>query len=127
MSNPPEVQDISSIGDHYQYGFFDKENYIYKADKGLTPQLIADMSRMKGEPEWMLERRLHAYEVFMEKSMPHWGTDLSGVHFDDIHYYVAPQRSTNPRWSITPSARIWRRRASSSWIWTAPCANIPTS
>lgn len=93
---------VGSIGEQYRYGFFDKENYIYKADKGLTPQLTIDMSRMKGEPEWMLERRLHAYEVFMQKKMPHWGPDLSGVHFDDIHYYVRPAERSVNNWDEVP-------------------------
>ncbi len=102
MTEKPTATEVSQIGDSYQYGFFDKENYIYKADKGLTPQLIVDMSRMKGEPDWMLERRLHAYEVFMQKPMPHWGTDLSGVYFDDIHYYVRPAERTVTTWDEVP-------------------------
>lgn len=102
MSETSNISAVSNIGDSYKYGFFDKENYLYKADKGLTPQLIVDMSRMKGEPEWMLERRLHAYEVFMDKPMPNWGTDLSGVHFDDIHYYVRPSERSVSSWDEVP-------------------------
>ena len=48
------------------------------------------MSRMKHEPQWMLDYRLKALDIFLKKPMPTWGADLSGIHFDEIFYYIKP-------------------------------------
>ena len=97
-----ERESLDSINTNYKYGFSDQEDYLYKSGLGLTPQLIVEMSRLKGEPEWMLEKRLQAYEVFLSKPMPTWGADLSGVHFDDIHYYVRPSEKAVTNWDEVP-------------------------
>jgi len=97
-----EAEVVKDIRSDYKYGFSDAEDYVFKSGKGLTRELIVEMSRMKGEPEWMLEIRLHAYEVFMSKPMPTWGADLSGIDFEDIHYYVRPSEKTETDWSDVP-------------------------
>lgn len=98
-----QKKSAENIVTDYKYGFADAEDYIYKSGTGLTPQLIVEMSKIKGEPEWMLQNRLKAYEVFMSKPMPSWGTDLSGVYFDDIHYYVRPsERTAVTNWDDVP-------------------------
>ncbi len=93
------VQDIRS---DYQYGFSDAEDYVFKSGKGLTRDLIVEISRMKGEPEWMLDLRLKAFEVYQSKPMPTWGADLSGIDFDDIHYYVRPSEKAETDWDEVP-------------------------
>ena len=100
--NMTERESLDSINTNYKYGFSDQEDYLYKSGLGLTPQLIVEMSRLKGEPEWMLEKRLQAYEVFLSKPMPTWGADLSGVHFYDIHYYVRPSERAVTNWDEVP-------------------------
>jgi Fe-S cluster assembly protein SufB len=50
-----------------------KENYVFKARKGLSAQVVIDMPRMKHEPQWMLDYRLKALEIFRKKPMPTWG------------------------------------------------------
>ncbi|MGM9999317.1 MAG: Fe-S cluster assembly protein SufB [Candidatus Bruticola sp.] len=97
-----QKESLDSIGTDYKYGFADAEDYVYKSGTGLTPQLIVEMSKIKGEPDWMLQNRLKAYEVFNAKPMPTWGTDLSGVYFDDIHYYVRPSDRTATDWNDVP-------------------------
>ncbi len=56
--------------------------------QGLSLQTVLDISTTKGEPKWMTQRRLRAYEIFGKKKLPSWGPDLSGIHFDDITYYL---------------------------------------
>ena len=56
----------------YQLGWSDAEDYVFKPEKGLSEQIIRDMSTMKQEPEWMLEFRLKAYRRFLRKPMPDW-------------------------------------------------------
>src|SRR4051812_23986687 len=54
----------------YQYGFHDVEDYKFKSGRGLTREMVAQISGMKNEPQWMLDFRLKAYEIFMRKPMP---------------------------------------------------------
>ncbi|MFA7308879.1 MAG: Fe-S cluster assembly protein SufB [Patescibacteria group bacterium] len=98
---------LSSYDDRYQeqYGFEDEAAaYEYLSEKGLNPEVIRAISRIKGEPEWMLEKRLKAYEIFLEKPMPAWGGDLSGIDFDNIHYYIRPEKAGNLKatWDEVP-------------------------
>jgi len=87
----------------YRYGFHDVEDYTFKSGKGLTREMVAQISEMKGEPAWMRDFRLKAYEIFMRKPMPTWGADLSEIDFDNIHYYVKPSEKTEKSWEEVPS------------------------
>jgi Fe-S cluster assembly protein SufB len=97
-------QDLMQPGaTDYRYGFRDEEDYKFKSGKGLTREMVVQISEMKGEPEWMREFRLKAYEIFMRKPMPPWGADLSGIDFDNIHYYVKPSEKTEKSWEEVPA------------------------
>ncbi|GMQ77688.1 MAG: Fe-S cluster assembly protein SufB [Anaerolineae bacterium] len=85
-----------------KYGFSDEEDYIFKAKKGISEELVRLMSQMKGEPEWMLEFRLKAYFHFLERPMPEWGADLSSINFDDIYYYIKPSERQGDDWEDIP-------------------------
>ncbi len=86
----------------YQYGFRDVEDYKFKSGRGLTREMVEQISAMKGEPEWMLQFRLKALEIFLRKPMPTWGADLSDIDFDNIHYYVKPSEKTEKSWDDVP-------------------------
>jgi Fe-S cluster assembly protein SufB len=58
--------------------------------KGLSKQVVKQISRAKKEPRWMLERRLKGLELFNKKPMPGWGVDLSGLDFDKITFFNQP-------------------------------------
>ncbi len=88
--------------DDYKYGFSVPENYVFKARKGLDEAIVREISWMKGEPEWMAGFRLHAYKSFLHKPVPTWGADLSGVHFDDIYYYIKPTEKQERSWDDVP-------------------------
>jgi Fe-S cluster assembly protein SufB len=100
-----ENQVLSAVNQEYadKYGFSDTEDYVFKAEKGLTEQVIRDMSARKGEPEWMLEYRLKAYEHFLARPMPAWGGDLSGIDFENIYYYIKPSSRQEDNWEDVPS------------------------
>src|SRR3954451_1769138 len=87
----------------YQYGFHDVENYKFKSGRGLTREMVAQISEMKNEPEWMRQFRLKALDIFLRKPMPTWGADLSGIDFDNIHYYVKPSEKTEKSWDEVPA------------------------
>lgn len=86
----------------YKYGFHVDSKAIFKANKGLTKELVAEISRYKNEPEWMTKFRLEALEIFYQKPMPPWGADLSGIDFDNIHYYVKPSDRPKRDWNEVP-------------------------
>ena len=60
--------------DGYKWGFYDEEEALFKANKGLTPEIVQTISEMKDEPQWMREFRLNALERFNEMENPPWGT-----------------------------------------------------
>lgn len=85
-----------------RYGFNDKREYVYKTKKGLNEEIVKEISRIKGEPEWMLEKRLTGYKVFKNKPLPTWGADLSGIDFDDVYYYLKPTDKKQDAWEKVP-------------------------
>ncbi len=84
-----------------RYGF--KEEIEYEEfDKGLTEGTVRRISEIKGEPEWMLEKRLTAYKIFNSKPMPTWGADLGGIDFNDVYYYRSPKSKEAKSWEDVP-------------------------
>jgi len=88
--------------DQYRYGFHEPERYAFKSQKGLTRDVIEQISHMKNEPEWMRAFRLHSFEVYKSKPMPKWGADLSVIDFDDIYYYIRPTEKQGRTWDEVP-------------------------
>lgn len=86
----------------YQYGFSKPENYVFKSKKGLNTQVVQNISWHKKEPEWMLNFRLRALEMFYHKPLPMWGGDLTHINFDDIYYYIKPIQKKTNRWEDLP-------------------------
>jgi len=99
-----EEEIVAGVNVEYaeKYGFADTEDYFFKAEKGLSEDVIRAMSQTKGEPEWMLEYRLRAYQHFMERPMPNWGADLSEIDFDNIYYYIKPSERQGDNWEDVP-------------------------
>src|SRR6187397_2861182 len=87
----PEVltqeETIASLG-NYGYGWSDSDVAGASAQRGLSEAVVRDISAKKSEPEWMLDMRLKALRTFGKKPMPNWGSDLDGIFFDNIKYFV---------------------------------------
>jgi Fe-S cluster assembly protein SufB len=100
-----EEEVVSEINQDYatKYGFSDTEDYFFKAEKGLSEEMIRAMSLRKNEPEWMLDIRMKAYQHFLERPMPNWGADLSGIDFENIYYYIKPAERQGDTWEDIPS------------------------
>ena len=86
----------------YKYGFHDDNVNIETFDKGLSRDVVCRISEIKSEPEWMLEYRLKALDIFYKKPMPTWGGDMSGINFDNIIYYVKPSDKQENDWDDVP-------------------------
>ena len=95
---------VATIGADYdeKYGFHDPDEYVFKSEKGLTREVVEQISSMKGEPDWMRERRLQAYEHNLSRPTPTWGGDVSGLNLDEIHYYVRPSEKEAGDWDDVP-------------------------
>ena len=96
-----QAEQIESLG-NYRYGWRDSDEAGAIAKRGLNEQVVREISGIKEEPEWMLERRLRALRLFDRKPMPTWGTDLSGIDFDAIKYYVRSTERQATTWEELP-------------------------
>ncbi|WP_129339016.1 Fe-S cluster assembly protein SufB [Cellulomonas endophytica] len=99
----PLTQDeaIASIGT-YGYGWHDPDSAGATARRGLSEEVVRDISARKNEPEWMLKTRLKALRLFGKKPMPSWGADLSGIDFDNIKYFVKSTEKQATSWEDLP-------------------------
>ncbi|RMW36832.1 MAG: Fe-S cluster assembly protein SufB [Candidatus Nitrosomarinus sp.] len=89
--------------DYTKYDFKDStEMYVHLSKKGLSKETVIEISKMKKEPQWMLDFRIRSYEVFMEKPMPTWGGDLSVIDFQNIYYYAKASDKTEKNWDDVP-------------------------
>jgi len=98
-------QMLQGVGGDYKYGFHDQEaDYAFKSGKGLTKEIVTEISRMKNEPEWMLNSRLRALDIFNKKPMPRWGNSelLDAIDFANIHYYVRATEKQGRSWEEVP-------------------------
>jgi len=89
--------------DYSKYDFKDStEMYVHLSKKGLTKDTVKEISKMKDEPQWMLDFRLRSYEIFMKKPMPQWGGDLNKIDLQNIYYYAKASEKTEKNWDDVP-------------------------
>ena len=101
----PENETVADLGlDEYKYDFRTEDNPVYKAEKGLSEELVRQISAHKDEPEWMLDFRLKALKTYLRKPMPRWGGDLAGLEavLDEIYFYVRPTEKMERSWDDVP-------------------------
>jgi len=121
LATQPKPVDVGS--DYKEkYGFFVPEDYVFKAKRGLNPDIVKEISFMKGEPEWMTKFRLRSLEIFRKKPMPTWGADLSVIDFENIFYYLKASDKQSKSWEELPAdikatydRLVCLRRSASSW------------
>ena len=90
--------------DYSKYDFKDSTDlYVHLSKKGLSKDTVIAISKMKDEPQWMLDFRLRSYEIFMKKPMPTWGGDLSVIDFQNIYYYAKATEKTEKNWDDVPA------------------------
>ena len=88
--------------EEYKYGFKDKDVSILKTDKGLNEEIIKEISRLKNEPEWMLNYRLKAYKCFTKTKLPSFGPNLDNLDFDSYTYFTRPSEKEVQSWDEVP-------------------------
>lgn len=98
---PDKNAEAESIGEINKYDFRTETEAVFKSKKGLNEEIVRQISAMKEEPEWMLEFRLKALEIFESKPMPEWGGDID-INFQDIYYYLKPTDGQEKSWDDVP-------------------------
>src|SRR5580658_5114017 len=95
----PELEGL----EHYKFGWADSDVAGESARRGLSEEVVRDISALKHEPEWMLDLRLKGLELFRRKPMPTWGADLSGIDFENIKYFVRSTEKQAATWDDLPA------------------------
>jgi len=97
------IDDIGLEGDT-RYDFITDSKPIFKAQRGLSEEIVRQISAHKDEPEWMLNFRLKALKIYNSKPMPSWGGDLTNLEatFDQIYFYLRPQDRMQHSWDEVP-------------------------
>jgi Fe-S cluster assembly protein SufB len=89
--------------DGYKWGFYDEEEALFKANKGLNREIVNIISDLKDEPQWMRDIRLRSLDIFFQKQNPPWGSDLlETIDFDNIHYFVRATDRDERSWDDVP-------------------------
>jgi Fe-S cluster assembly protein SufB len=73
-----------------------------RARQGISREVVSELSKVKGEPDWMADKRLRSLEIFERKPMPKWGVDLSGLNLDDLVLYSPPTAGRYTSWDEVP-------------------------
>ena len=102
MTDSIDKELLTNLGNDYEHGFSDPDRSSFKCRKGLDEDVICQISAFKEEPAWMLEFRVKAYRHFLERPMPSWGPDLSGLNLDEIYFYVRPEEIDQKSWDDVP-------------------------
>ena len=97
-----DVDQLADLG-RYEYGWHDPDVAGALAKRGLTEEVVREISALKDEPEWMLDMRLKGLRLFHKKPMPTWGADLSHIDFDSIKYFVRSTEKQATSWDELPS------------------------
>ncbi len=90
------------INQEYQYGFKDEDVSIFSTGKGLTEEVVREISKAKDEPEWMLEFRLKAFRMFQKMPMPKFGPSLDFMDFDSYTYFTRVAKAEESSWDDVP-------------------------
>ncbi|MFZ4497983.1 MAG: Fe-S cluster assembly protein SufB, partial [Candidatus Nanopelagicales bacterium] len=93
---------IDELG-RYEFGWHDTDAAGISARRGINEDVVRNISALKNEPEWMLQLRLKGLRLFQKKPMPTWGSDLSGIDFDNIKYFVRSTEKQATSWDDLPA------------------------
>ncbi len=96
-----QEEHLAALGS-YEYGWHDSDEAGAKARRGLSEEVVRDISAIKEEPEWMLDLRLKALRMFEKKPVPTWGADLSQIDYDSIKYFVRSTDRPVQTWEDLP-------------------------
>ena len=97
-----KFEEISSIVGDYKYGFVTETKRVIDTGKGLSLDVVKKISELKGEPEWMKEFRIKAYEKFVSFPQPSFGPNLDFIDFNEYTYYIKSTNAVENNWEDVP-------------------------
>jgi Fe-S cluster assembly protein SufB len=97
-TTPPELEGF----DQYKFGWHDPSHSVFEPKKGLSADVVREISQLKDEPEWMTKFRLRSLEIFERKPLPTWGGKLDEIDFQDIYYYIRASEKQGRTWEEVP-------------------------
>jgi Fe-S cluster assembly protein SufB len=97
-----QAEQLEGLGT-YKFGWSDSDEAGLTARRGINEDVVRNISTLKSEPQWMLDLRLKGLKLFEKKPMPTWGSDLSGIHFDNIKYFVRSTEKQATSWDELPA------------------------
>jgi Fe-S cluster assembly protein SufB len=97
-----QEEHLRELSKGYRFDWKDRTDYLFEAKRGLSEQVVEEISWIKNEPDWMRKFRLKALKHFQGRPMPWWGADLSGIDFDNIYYYLKPTEKQAKSWEDLP-------------------------
>jgi Fe-S cluster assembly protein SufB len=98
VTDRPELEGLGN----YKFGWSDSDAAGSAAKRGLSEEVVRNISALKSEPEWMLDLRLKGLRLFGKKPLPTWGSDLTGIDFDNIKYFVRSTEKQAASWDELP-------------------------
>ncbi|NRQ30387.1 Fe-S cluster assembly protein SufB [Nonomuraea sp. NN258] len=99
VTDRPELEGLGN----YKFGWADPDAAGAAAKRGLSEEVVRNISALKNEPEWMLDLRLKGLRLFDKKPLPTWGSDLTGIDFDNIKYFVRSTEKQAASWDELPA------------------------
>ncbi|TDD10901.1 Fe-S cluster assembly protein SufB [Nonomuraea deserti] len=99
VTDRPELEGLGN----YKFGWADPDAAGAAAKRGLSEEVVRNISGLKNEPEWMLDLRLKGLRLFDKKPLPTWGSDLTDIDFDNIKYFVRSTEKQAASWDELPA------------------------
>src|SRR5437763_1049913 len=97
-----QQEHLEELSKGYRFGWHDPDHYVFQPKKGLSEEVVEEISFLKSEPEWMRKFRLKALKHFRGRPMPWWGADLSDIDFENIYYFIRSTEKQAKTWEDLP-------------------------
>jgi Fe-S cluster assembly protein SufB len=94
--------DLKELDQGYRFGWRDPSHSVFQPKRGLSEQVVEEISDLKSEPAWMRKFRLKALKHFQARPMPWWGADLSEIDFQNIYYFIRSTEKQAKSWEDLP-------------------------
>src|SRR5213596_1034603 len=83
LSSSRSEEHLKELSKGYRFDWKDADHSVFTPKRGLSAQVVEEISELKSEPDWMRKFRLKALRYFQMRPMPWWGADLSAIDFDN--------------------------------------------
>src|SRR4249919_2086454 len=97
-----QEEHLQELSKGYRFDWKDADHSVFEPKRGLSPDVVEEISALKSEPDWMRKFRLKALKHFERRPMPWWGADLSDIDFENIYYFIRSTEKQAKNWEELP-------------------------